>query len=100
MFPVTAGVNCCTWLVTTTAARIGESFTVTFGAATVRFTGVVGARPPDVPVMVTAVVPVAAVPAAVSVSTLVVAVLGGLNDAVTPDGMPDADRATLALKPF
>jgi hypothetical protein len=50
--------------------------------------------------MVTVVVPVAAVPDAVRVITLVVAVLVGMNDAVTPDGNPDADIVTLSLKPF
>ena len=54
----------------------------------------------DEPVTLTAAVPVAAVPLAVSVSVLVLAVLLGLNDAVTPLGSPDADRLTLPLKPF
>ena len=45
-------------------------------------------------------VPVAAVLLAVSVNVLVLAVLLGLNDAVTPLGRPDADRLTLLLKPF
>ena len=50
--------------------------------------------------MVTAAVPVAAVLLAVSVSVLVLAVLVGLNDAVTPLGRPDAERLTLPVKPF
>lgn len=54
---------------------------------------------PDVPVIVTGKVPTAAVPAAVSVSMLVVAVVLGLKDAVTPAGRPDADKLTLPLKP-
>ena len=37
---------------------------------------------------------------AVKVNVLVVAVLLGLNDAVTPIGRPDADKLTLPLKPF
>ena len=45
-------------------------------------------------------VPVAAVLLAVSVNVLVLAVLLGLNDAVTPLGRPDADRLILPLKPF
>ena len=49
---------------------------------------------------VTVTVPVAAVLLAVSVSLLVLAVLAGLNDAVTPLGRPDADKLTLLLKPF
>ncbi len=55
---------------------------------------------PDVPVMVTMTVPVAAVLVADSVSVLVLVVLLGLNDAVTPLGSPDADKSTFPLKPF
>ena len=54
----------------------------------------------DKPVTFTVAVPVVAVLLAVSVSVLVLAVLLGLNDAVTPLGRPDADRLTLPLKPF
>jgi hypothetical protein len=52
------------------------------------------------PVTVTVTVPVAAALLAVSVKVLVLAVLPGLNDAVTPLGRPDADKLTLLLKPF
>ena len=55
---------------------------------------------PEIPVMVSVTVPVAAVLLAVSVNELVLAVLLGLNDAVTPPGRPDADKLTLPLKPF
>lgn len=55
---------------------------------------------PDVPVMVTVTVPVAAVLLAFSVKMLVLEVLLGLKDAVTPLGSPDANKLTLALKPF
>src|SRR5580765_1540882 len=54
---------------------------------------------PDVPVIVNATVPMAAVLLAVSVNVLVLAVLLGLNAAVTPVGRLDADKLTLALKP-
>ena len=57
-------------------------------------------KPPEVPVTVTAVVPVVAALLAVSVKVLVFAVLLGLNDAVTPLGNPDAERLTLPAKPF
>lgn len=57
-------------------------------------------RLPDKPVTVTVTVPVAAVLLAVNVSLLVLAVLLGLNDAVTPLGSPDADKLTMLLKPF
>lgn len=55
---------------------------------------------PDVPVMVTVTVPVAAVLPAFSVKMLVLEVLLGLKDAVTPLGSPDANKLTLPLKPF
>jgi len=100
MFPVTVAVNCCVWVVAATAARTGDTVTVTLGAAIVRLTGMVGERLPDVPVTVTVAVPGAAVPDAVNVITLVVAVLVGVNDAVTPEGKPVADKDTLPVKPF
>lgn len=55
---------------------------------------------PDVPEMDRVIVPIAAVPLAVSVNKLVPVVLLGLNDAVTPLGKPDADKLTLPVKPF
>lgn len=57
-------------------------------------------RAPEVPVTVTVTDPVVAVLLAVSVNVLVLVVLPGLKDAVTPLGSPEADRATLLLKPF
>ncbi len=50
--------------------------------------------------MVTVDVPVVAVLLAASVSVLVPVVLVGLNAAVTPLGMPEADRETLPVKPL
>ena len=61
---------------------------------------VVCVKLPDVPAMVTVTVPVVAVPLAVSVKLLVLVVLPGLKEAVTPLGKPDADKLTLPLKPF
>jgi len=66
----------------------------------VRETVVVFVKLPDEPVTVTVTVPVAAVLLAVSVNVLMLTVLLGLNDAVTPLGRPDADKLTLPLKPF
>ena len=45
-------------------------------------------------------VPRAAVLLAVSVNVLLLAVLVGLNVAITPLGTPEADKLTLLLKPF
>ena len=66
---------------------------------TVRLIVVVWLSEPEVPVTVTVVGPGVAPALAVSVSTLVPAVLAGLNEAVTPLGRPDAARLTLPLKP-
>jgi hypothetical protein len=65
----------------------------------VREIAVVFVKLPDTPMMVTVTVPAVAVPLAVSVNVLLLAVLLGLNDAVTPPGRPDADKLTLPLKP-
>jgi len=72
-----------------------------FDAVTVRFTVVVCVRAPEVPVTVTATgPPTVAVALAVSVNTLVVVVLAGLNDAVTPAGKVDVTaRFTLPVNP-
>ena len=69
-------------------------------AFTVRFRAAVCVSVPEVPLIVTAADPVAAVALAFRVSVLDPVVLAGLNDAVTPDGSPDALNATLPLKPF
>ena len=55
---------------------------------------------PAEPVTVTVIVPMAAVLLAVSVNVLFVVAGFTLNAAVTPLGSPDADKPTLALKPF
>ena len=55
---------------------------------------------PDAPVTVRTTVPVAAVLLAVSVNVLVLVVLLGLKNAVTPVGKPEADKLTVPLKPF
>jgi hypothetical protein len=55
---------------------------------------------PEAPVMVTGIVPIVAVPLAVSVTVLAVLAGFGVNDAVTPLGKPDTDKLTLPLKPF
>lgn len=57
-------------------------------------------RLPDVPVTVTVAVPLVAVELALSVNVLVVPAGFGLKLAVTPLGRPEADKATVPLKPF
>jgi hypothetical protein len=82
---------------------LGDAEIVKFatGAAfTVSETVVVLVKLPEVPVMVTFTVPVAAVLLEVSVKVLVLVVLLGLKEAVTPLGKPEADKLTLPLKPF
>ena len=54
---------------------------------------------PEVPVMITVTVPAVAVLLAESVSVLLVEVLGGAKEAVTPLGRPVADKLTLPEKP-
>ena len=65
---------------------------------TVRPRVVVCVRLPEVPVMVTVAKPRVAVLDAVSVRTLLVVALAGLNEAVTPGGRPLAERATVPVK--
>ena len=70
------------------------------GAFTVRLSAVLWLSEPEVPVIVTVTVPVVAELLAVRVNVLVLVVLDGLNDAITPLGRPEADKATLPPKPF
>ena len=74
------------------------------GTATVRLTVVVWDSVPDVPVdvpvIVTVEAPVTAPLLAVSVNTLEVPLLVGLNAAVTPIGKPEAEKLTAPVNPF
>jgi hypothetical protein len=86
-----------------TLREAGEAVIVKFGdeaALTVRASVVVATRLPEVPVMVTVLVPVVADALAVSVSVLVPVAGFALNAAVTPLGRPDAARLTLPVNPF
>jgi hypothetical protein len=67
---------------------------------TVRAIVVVLVKRPEVPVTVTLTAPTAALELDVNVKVLVLEVLGGLNEAVTPAGKPEADKLTLPVKPF
>jgi hypothetical protein len=55
---------------------------------------------PEVPVIVSVTVPVAAVLLADNVNMLELVVLLGAKEAVIPPGRPEADKLTLELKPF
>src|SRR5580704_11341749 len=77
-----------------------EGSDVTVVGWTVRETVVAFDRLPEVPMMVTATVPVVAEPLAVSVNVLVLVAMLGLKDGVTALGRPVADKLTLPLKPF
>jgi hypothetical protein len=79
---------------------LGAAESAKFGAAfTVRVRVVEPVKVPEVPAMVTFAVPAAAVLLADRVSVLVVEVLVGLKEAVTPLGSPDAVKLTLPEKP-
>ena len=54
----------------------------------------------EVPVIITVVVPTAAVLLAVKVTMLVLLALGGLKEAVTPPGRPDAEKLTALENPL
>lgn len=69
-------------------------------AVIVRLTDAVPLRLPEVPVMVTTAVPSEAELAAFSCNVLLLVVLAGVKDAVTPVGRPVALRATAAVNPF
>src|ERR1019366_6476344 len=89
------------WLPCVMVKLLGLADSVKLGAGvTVRLIVVVLFKLPDVPVIVTVAVPVAAVTLAVRVSVLLLVAGLGLNAAVTPLGRPDAKRVTLPLKPF
>lgn len=70
-------------------------------AVTVRETGVLALKLPDVPVTVTRTLfPMVAVLFALSVRVLELVAGFGLKEAVTPLGSPEADKLTPLLKPF
>jgi hypothetical protein len=56
---VTEEVNCCVWLVTVTAARLGDTVTVTTGRADLASMGVVGVALAAVALATGGVLPVA-----------------------------------------
>jgi hypothetical protein len=83
--------------------EVGAADRVKFGCAvTVRLTVVLAVNVPEVPVMVTVVgPPTVAVGLAVSVKTLDVVVLVGLNDAVTPAGRVEVTaKFTVPVNPL
>ena len=84
-----------------TLRLVGDADRLKFGAAvTMREIVVEWLRPLLSPVIVTLKVPAAALAPAFKVNVLILVVLTGLNDAVTPLGRPEALKVTLPLKPF
>lgn len=84
-----------------TLTELGEADKVKLPALlTVNAIVVVLLNDPEVPVIVTLVVPIAAVLLAVNVTVLVLAELVGLKEAVTPLGIPEAEKPTKLEKPF
>jgi hypothetical protein len=81
------------------ASELGFADRLKSGFMTVRETVVVCVKEPDTPVIVTVVVPVAAVAPTVNVRVLVLVVGFGLKAAVTPDGSAELLKVTLPLKP-
>jgi hypothetical protein len=67
---------------------------------TVRAIAVVLVKAPEVPVTVSVDVPIVAELLAVRVRVVVVWVLAGLKEAVTPLGRPEVEKLTVPLKPF
>ena len=80
--------------------EVGDTLIPLTTGFTVRVNVVVRVKVPDIPVMVTMLVPVAAVALAVRVNVLVEVVGFGLNPAVTPLGRPEALKVTLPLNPL
>jgi hypothetical protein len=84
-----------------TLTLAGVAAMVKAGAGlTVRLTGIDADIAPEVAVTVTFCVTAAALAAAVKVTVLVVDIVAGLNEAVTPAGSAAAARVTVPLKPF
>lgn len=80
---------------------VGQGVGVVAGdSMTIKVMVVVADRAPEVPVTVIVDVAGAAVPLAVRVRALVVAVAFGLKDAVTPVGRLEAAKPTLPVNPF
>jgi hypothetical protein len=85
---------------TATESAVADGFSVNppVEEVTVSVTVVVtGVSVPDVPVMVIGYEPTAVVEATAKVTTLELAEDTGLNEAVTPVGMPDAAKVTLPV---
>ena len=83
-----------------TLTLAGEAPKVKLGAAfTVRLMVTEVDDAPEVPSTLNVLVPTAALDATANVATLVVAVVAGLNEAVTPAGRPVAVSVTLPVKP-
>jgi hypothetical protein len=80
--------------------RFPQFVSVKAGANMLRLTVVVTVSLPEVPVMVSALVPVAAELLAVKVRMLLLVVGFGFQRAVTPFGSPETERVTLPVNPY
>jgi hypothetical protein len=85
--------------VVASAREVGEIVTPVASGFTVTLNDVSPFKLPEVPLIITENVPVAAEPLAVRVNVLVEDAGFGLNAAVTPVGRPEADNVTLPVKP-
>jgi len=89
------------WLLRPILRLAGVADKLKFGAPlTVRESVVELLTLPLTPWIVTVKVPMAALVLAVKVKALVLLVLAGLNDALTPPGSPEAERLTAPLNPL
>jgi hypothetical protein len=79
---------------------LAEAVRPKLGVMTRRLMPAMLLRVPEVPEIVIAEVPAAAELLAVNVAVVLLAVLAGLNDTVTPTGNPEATSTTLPVKPF
>src|ERR1700733_15685680 len=80
--------------------KFPEPESVKPGALTPRLTVVVTITSPEVPVIVSVVLPGAAEPLAVNVNKLVPVVGFGFQRAVTPLGNPETEKVTWPVKPY
>jgi len=90
--PVTEEVNCCVCVVTVTAARFGETVTVTLGFACLGSAGVVGVGLP------VAFVPAGVLPVVDALHALLLVSLCSWDDDDAPIGSAEAAVTTMQVR--